>query len=423
MLADGFDMVFDPLKSRGTSLYDSKNQKAYLDLFSFYASMPLSFHHPKLSDPQYLEKLLRVAQLKPSNPDVYTVELAEFVDTFGRIATAGRFQYHFFIEGGALGVENALKIAFDWKAHKNMARGKEVGKQAVIHFTEAFHGRSGYTVSLTNTYDPRKYQYFPKFDWPRVLNPKMRFPMTQDVTLDVAAKEQESLRAIDEIIHRNPDDVACLIIEPIQAEGGDNHFRPEFLRELRKRADEHDFLLIFDEVQTGGGLCGSMWAHDLLGVKPDIISFGKKFQIAGCASTTRIDDIPNHVFKVGSRINSTYGGNLTDMVRCQRYLEIIDEEKLIENAKNVGEFILSNLRDLSAKYPRLSNVRGRGLMIAFDLPDNTLRDAFKQEMKEQGALVIPCGPQSIRLRPVLDFSQADASTALSMIETTMKKLA
>jgi L-lysine 6-transaminase len=129
------------------------------------------------------------------------------------------------------------------------------------------------------------------------------------------------------------------------------------------------------------------------------------------------------VFKVGSRINSTYGGNLTDMVRCQRYLEIIDEDKLIENAKNVGEFILSNLRDLSAKYPRLSNVRGRGLMIAFDLPDNTLRDAFKQEMKEQGALVIPCGPQSIRLRPVLDFSQADASTALSMIETTMKKLA
>ena len=173
-----------------------------------------------------------MAQLKPSLSDIYTVEYAWFVDTLGRLAVPPHFKYAFFVEGGALGIENCLKTAFDWKVRRTRRRGVagERGSQ-VIHFREAFHGRTGYTLSLTNT-DPVKTDYFPKFPWPRIDNPKLRFPVTPGVEGEVAAAEQQALDQVKKAFADNLDDVAAIIIEPIQAEGGDNHFRPEFLQEI-----------------------------------------------------------------------------------------------------------------------------------------------------------------------------------------------
>jgi L-lysine 6-transaminase len=422
ILADGLDLVFDSDRSAGAILYDALHEREYLDLFSFFASMPVGFGHPRLKDPEYLARLHGAAAYKPTNPDIYTVELARFVDTFAKVATRGAFPHHFFVEGGALGVENSLKVAFDWKARRNLSRGRAIGRQVVIHFEEAFHGRSGYALSLTNTYDPRKYQYFPKFDWPRIVNPKLRFPMTAEVEAEVSELEQEALRQIDRVIDQGADDIACLIIEPIQAEGGDNHFRPSFLAELRRRADEGEFLLIFDEVQTGGGLLGAMWGYEVMGVRPDVIAFGKKFQLGGCAAGARVDEVPDNVFRVSSRINSTWGGNLTDMVRGQRYLEIIDDEKLCENAAHVGAYLVEELLSLAKRWPELTNVRGRGLMIAFDLPSAEQRDALRKKIREEGALLLACGHRSLRLRPVLDFTRRDAARALEIFETSLKAL-
>ena len=171
MLVDGFDLVMDLRKSKGCRIYDSRRDRWFLDFFSFFASSPLGCNHPALLEPDFLKKLAEVAVNKPTNPDVYTVEMAEFVDTFGRLAMPDHFKHLFFIDGGALAVENALKTAFDWKIRKNIAAGKGEKGEQVIHFQEAFHGRSGYTLSLTNTFDPRKTMYFPKFKWPRILNP------------------------------------------------------------------------------------------------------------------------------------------------------------------------------------------------------------------------------------------------------------
>ena len=138
----------------------------------------------------------------------------------------------FFVEGGSLAVENAVKAAFDWKVRKNLARGisGELGRQ-ILHFENAFHGRSGYSISMTNTADPRKTQYFPKFDWPRLTCPKLSFPVTAEVLRDVAAAEDQVEGEIREACARFPGDIAALIIEPIQGEGGDNHFRPELFSE------------------------------------------------------------------------------------------------------------------------------------------------------------------------------------------------
>ena len=192
-----------------------------------------------------------------SNSDFYTTEMAEFVETFSKYALPEHLPYMFMISGGALGVENALKAAFDWKIRKNFAKGiKEEKGTQVIHFKEAFHGRTGYTLSLTNTADPKKTKFFPKFNWPRITNPKITFPLDEQNLEQVMALEQQALKEIKAAIYEHGDDVACIITEPIQAEGGDNHFRKEFFQKLRTVADEIDILLIFDEVQTGIGLTG-----------------------------------------------------------------------------------------------------------------------------------------------------------------------
>jgi L-lysine 6-transaminase len=422
MLVDGFDLVVDLKRSQGSYLYDSRYNKKYLDFFTFFASGSVGMNHPKMVTPEFLEKLGYVAVNKPSNSDAYTVEMAEFVETFGRIAKPDYLQYAFFVDGGALAVENAIKTAFDWKVRKNFQKGftEERGRM-VIHFRRAFHGRSGYTLSLTNT-DPTKTNYFPKFKWPRIHNPAVRFPLNEANLAQVKKEEAMALQEIKEAIINNRDDIAALIIEPIQAEGGDNHFRPEFLQALRTVCDENEMLLVFDEVQTGIGITGRMWAHEYF-VKPDLMTFGKKTQICGFMSSTRIDDVLENVFHKPSRINSTFGGNLVDMVRFTRILEIIEEERLVANAATVGEHLLAQLRSLEEEFPGLvSNTRGRGLFCAMDLDTAQSRDQLRTKSYEEGLILIGCGDHSIRFRPPLTISKAEIDEGFVIIRSALREI-
>ncbi len=422
MVADGMPIVVDLEKSCGTDIIDAKTGNRYLDLFSFFASLPVSLNHPKLHDPDFEEKLLRVAKAKTANPDAFTVELAEFVETFAQIAKPESYIHTFFIEGGALGVENALKIAFDWKVRKNFERGyREERGQQVIHFRQAFHGRTGYTMSLTNT-NPLKVKYFPKFKWPRVINPALRFPLNEDTLKDVEKLEQQAIAQVKDAFHYYKDDIASIIIEPIQSEGGDNHFRKEFLQQLRQLADENEAMLIFDEVQTGLGVTGKMWAYEWF-VEPDIIAFGKKTQVCGCMSTKRVDEVEDNVFTTAWRINSTWGGGLTDMVRAARYLQIIEEENLVENAATVGEHILERCNDLREAFPDVvGNVRGRGLIAAIDLPSGQQRDTFRKKLLENGVIMLPCGERSMRFRPPLDIKKEAIDEAMDIMKKVIPEL-
>ena len=422
MLVDGFDLVVDLKRSQGARVYDSRYNKRFLDFFTFFASGSIGMNHPKLMEPEFLQKLAAVAVNKPSNSDVYTVEMAEFVETFARIAMPEYMPHVFFVSGGALAVENALKTAFDWKVRKNFTKGytEERGTQ-VIHFRRAFHGRSGYTMSLTNT-DPTKTNYFPKFKWPRILNPVVRFPLNDKNLADVKRDEAQAIQQIKQAIVNNPDDIAALIIEPIQGEGGDNHFRKEFFQELRTICDESDILLIFDEVQTGVGITGKMWAHEYF-VKPDLMSFGKKTQVCGFMASSRIDDVMDNVFHKPSRINSTFGGNLVDMVRFTRVLEVIQEDKLVENAQKVGNHLLKQIQNLEKEFPRLlSNARGKGLFCAMDLDSAQNRDQLKSKAYEEGVILIGCGDRSIRFRPPLNLLETEVNEGVEVIRKALKEI-
>ena len=423
MLVDGMSLVFDIDKSHGNRVYDARTGDEYLDFFACFASSPIGYNPPALTTEAFKAKLARAGVNKPTNSDVYSVEMAEFVETFARVAVPDHFPHLFFIDGGALAVENALKTAFDWKVRKNLAAGKGEKGSRILHFEQAFHGRSGYTLSLTNTADPRKIQYFPKFDWPRVKNPKLRFPVTEDVLAEVKKAEAESLAQIRTAIEKNPDDIAGIIIEPIQGEGGDNHFRPEFFAELRKICDEQDILLIFDEVQTGLGATGKMWCWEHLGMKPDIVAFGKKTQVCGIMASARVDEVPNNVFQESSRINSTWGGNLTDMVRATGYLEVIERDRLVENAAKSGGLLLKALEEVrSASGDKVSNVRGRGCFAAFDLPNPEMRGRMIDLAYEKKLLVFPGGVRSIRFRPSLTISAGEIEEMAGILKGCAKSL-
>jgi L-lysine 6-transaminase len=422
MLADGYDMVLDLDKSVGRHLWDARRGRWYLDMFSFFATLPVGINHPGLGDGVFREKLLRAALVNPTNSDIYTTEFAEFVEAFGRVAMRPYLTQAFFVAGGTLGVENALKAAMDWKVRQNARQGVagEKGHQ-ILHFREAFHGRSGYTLSLTNTADPRKYQYYAKFDWPRIVNPKLRFPVDAAEVTRVEEVEREAVSQIERAFAERRDDIAAIIIEPIQAEGGDHHFRREFMRELRRLADEHRALLIFDEVQSGVGLTGRFWAHEHFDVKPDLVAFGKKMQICGMIAGPRLDEEPDNVFKVSSRINSTWGGNLVDMVRAQRYLEIIEEEHLVEHAAEVGKHLLAGLEAMAADEPEMfSNARGKGLMCAIDFPDGATRDQVADKAYDLGMVILSCGHKSLRFRPPLDVTRGEIEEALDIIRRAAK---
>ena len=419
ILADGFDITFDLEKSNGVYIYDSRRDRILLDFFTCFGSVALGYNHPKmLNDEAFKKNLMLAALTNPSNSDIYTTQYAQFVDTFSRVGIPHYLPHAFFISGGSLAIENALKVAMDWKVQKNFAKGytKEIGFK-VIHFEKAFHGRSGYTMSLTNT-QPVKTKWFAKFDWPRVSIPQINFPYSDANHDDLVKREEFSLIQIKRAFEENKDEVCAIIIEPIQSEGGDNHVRQEFLEQLRILADENEALLIYDEVQTGVGLTGKFWCHEHFGEKarPDVLAFGKKMQVCGILAGTRIDEVEDNVFNVSSRINSTWGGNLVDMVRSAKIMEIIEEDNLCDNAAVVGEYLQSELLAIAAKHPIISNVRGKGLLTAFDFPNKPIRDKFIELALEQNVMYLGCGERSIRFRPALVIEKKHIDEGLEILQ-------
>ncbi|RXF70713.1 L-lysine 6-transaminase [Arcticibacter tournemirensis] len=425
ILADGYDLVFDMEKSSGVYMYDSKHNRNMLDFFTCFASVPLGYNHPKmLGDEAFKKNLMLAALSNPSNSDIYTQQYAEFVATFSRIAIPDYLPHAFFIAGGGLAIENALKTAMDWKVQKNFRKGytEERGFK-VIHFEHAFHGRTGYTMSLTNTH-PDKTKWYAKFDWPRITTPAISFPLTDEKLRDLEARETVAINQIKQAFMDNKDDVCAIIIEPVQAEGGENHIRAEFAEQLRILADENDCFLIYDEVQTGVGLSGKFWCYEHFGEKarPDIIAFGKKMQVCGILAGKKVDEIDKNVFTVPSRLNSTWGGNLTDMVRATKILQIIEEDQLVANAANTGAYLQQCLKNLSDQYPVVSNVRGLGLLSAFDFPDTIKRNKFIRKGFDHNTIFIGCGSHSIRFRPALIMQNLHIDQGIDVMEKILKEL-
>ncbi|MDR3354781.1 MAG: L-lysine 6-transaminase, partial [Synergistaceae bacterium] len=423
MLRDGFDIVIDMEKSKGSHVIDARTGEDWLDFYTFFASAPFGMNHDRLNNEEFKEKIFRAAINKVANSDIYTLEMGEFVKTFGEVARPDGFDHLFLVDYGTLAVENSLKVAMDWKVNKLLEAGRitpggaisGVKGTKVIHFNEAFHGRGGYTLSLTNTSDPNKYQRFAKFtDWPRIINPKITFPEKENLGI-IEWLEEQALKQIKSVINNDPFGHCAIIIETIQGEGGDNHFRTEFFKKLREICDENEMMLIFDEVQSGMGITGKMWAWQHQ-IAPDIFAFGKKSQICGIMAGPKVDEVKNNCFSVSSRINSTWGGNVADMVRGARYLEIYRDEKILDYVTNTaGPALIKGLNELQNEFGKfVSNVRGRGLMCAFDVKTPELRSKFINECFKRHMLILTCGTNSVRYRPALNIPLDDLAKGIEI---------
>ena len=199
--------------------------------------------------------------------------------------------------------------------------------------------------------------------------------------------------------------------------------RPEFFAAMRDLCLEYDALLIFDEVQTGVGMTGTAWAYQQLGVVPDVVAFGKKAQVCGVMAGGRVDDVAENVFHVSSRINSTWGGNLTDMVRARRVLEVIEADGLIDNAVRMGWYLVGQLRCLAGEFPSLVlDPRGRGLMCAFSMPSAAQRDEALRRLWHHRVILLASGADSVRFRPALTVSRAEIDEAVQAVRDVLTTL-
>ena len=419
-LVDGYRVVFDLDGSHGIWLRDARTGEEFLDAFTCFATWPVGYNHPGLHDPAFEQELLRAARSNPANSDLYTREMAAFVEAFSTRVTPKGFPHHFWISGGALAVENALKVSFDWKARKlgRTSMSADVNDLVVLHFRQAFHGRSGYTMSLTNTL-PDKIGLFPKFDWPRVHNPAIEFDLDGGIRNDVEAEERRACAEIEAACAKHKQRIAAIVIEPMQGEGGDNHFRSDFLRRLRGYADEEEALLVFDEVQTGFFGSGKPWLWQHHGVTPDVVVFGKKTQVCGLYAGPRVDEVEDNVFRRPSRINSTWGGNLADMVRCRRLLEIILEEDLAGRVAASGKRFVDGLRAQARERGAFDNVRGIGSLCAFTLQTPEARDRALSALYERKVLALKSGPRSIRFRLPLVITAAEVDELLRRVAAAL----
>ncbi len=388
-------------------------------MFTFFASSALGMNHDALArDDAFMREIAAVAVNKPSNSDIYTVPMARFVETFARVLGDKALPHLFFIDGGALAVENALKIAFDWKSrlergaqrhrprpwHQGPAPGAGVPRAQRVHDEPDQHrtgqGRGSRSSTGRDSQDPAVNLYGDE--------------------AAVAAAEAEAIEAARRAFAENPHDIACFIAEPIQGEGGDNHFRPSFLRAVQALCREFDALFILDEVQTGVGMTGTPWLYQQLGLEPDVVAFGKKTQVCGVMAGGRVDEVTDNVFAVSSRINSTWGGNLTDMVRARRILEVIEAERLIERAATMGERLLGGLRDLAGRHTALVSHPRSGLLCAISLPSARLRDEVVMRMRaEERVIMLGCGQASLRFRPALTVRAEELDRVLAALDRVL----
>ncbi|MEU8541964.1 L-lysine 6-transaminase [Streptomyces sp. NPDC048717] len=406
VLMDGLDLVLDLERSRGSTLVDARGGEEYLDLITFYGSLPLGMNHPDMAgDRTFLAELAGAALHKVTNSDIYTTQYARFAAAFRRVLGDPRLPHLFFIDGGALAVENALKVAFDWHSRR---RGLDPSAPLeVLHMERAFHGRSGYTLSLTNT-SPTVTDRYPRWTWPRVPVP-------------VPGAEREAVEVARRHLAERGDRIACFIAEPVQGAGGDRHLGAEFLLRMQELCHAYDVLFVVDEVQTGCGMSGAPWTYQRLGLEPDVVAFGKKTQVCGVMAGGRVDQVTDGALTVPDRLGSTWGGNTADMVRATRILEIIERDGLVAAAETKGGHLGRLLAGLAEAHPALvRDVRGMGLMWAFDLPDPALRgEVLERARRDHRVLLLPGGPSAVRFRPALTIGLDELDKGVAALDAVL----
>jgi acetylornithine/N-succinyldiaminopimelate aminotransferase len=358
------------VKAKGSYLWDQEGQQ-YLDLYGGHAVISIGHTHPHYVQ-RITDQLNKVGFYSNSIHIPLQEELAE---KLGRVS--GRPNYRLFLcNSGAEANENALKLA---SFHN--------GRKKVVAFTKSFHGRTSLAVAATD-------------------NPAIVAPVNQ--TENVVFLPFNDVTALEEYFAKDGDAISSVIVEGIQGVGGINEASADFLQAISRLARKHQAIFIADSIQCGYGRSGRFFSHDYAGVDADIYTMakgmGNGFPVAG------IIIAPQLQAKHGM-LGTTFGGNHLACAAALAVLEVIEKEQLIANAAETGEYLAGELR----KIPQLKRVRGKGLMIGFDLPDD-LKDLRKNLLFNQRIFTGEAKPNTIRLLPSLALRKRDADAFLEAIQ-------
>lgn len=415
MSVTGLKLVIDPLKSAGLTIFDSWHEKEFID-FSFGGGrIPLTYNHRGFKDEEYIKRMRTATPFFAPADEIYSSEYATFVREFSRFALDDDFISLRFGSSHSDAVEMALKAAFDYKAQKNIRSSKKNQALAVVCLEEAFHGFSGYALSLHKTSDVRTDGFYPLFDFPAIINPKLKFPASEKNMKRVEQLENEAILQLKAHLQNGKRSLCAVIIEPVQGRGGDNYFRNEFFKKLKELSEENDFLLIFDETLTGFGTCGAKWAHSAAGVTPDILIFGGKSPLAGVAGGKCFEQVES-VFNVPGRLSGGPVVNLSRFVYGAKLIEIIEDEKLLENAKKIGVDLGRRLSAICESSPYAKNPRATGVMGALDFHNEKARDKIIRSLFEEGFIAAACGVKTVALRLPLDAPLMNVHKGLDIFE-------
>ncbi|ETI32273.1 4-aminobutyrate aminotransferase [Phytophthora nicotianae] len=428
----------DYAASKGNYLVDVDGNR-YLDVYGQIASLPIGYNHPKIleamTDKENLSMLAQRPCLGVFPPSDWVDRIN---DTLLKVAPKGLEDVNTLMCGSCSN-ENAYKAVFMWFQTK-LRGGRPPSDHeletcmthqlpgtpnlSILSFQGGFHGRLLGCLSTTHSKAIHKVDV-PAFDWPVTPFPKLKYPLDAHQ----AANEAEEARCLDEVERllkhsaevTNPEDsrIAGMIIEPIQAEGGDNHASSVFFRKLRDLAAEYGVAFIVDEVQTGGGSTGKFWAHEHwnLDNPPDIVTFSKKMQTGGYFAKEEFR------LKEGYRIFNTWMGDPTKMITLKAVLDVVESDSLLENVNITGDYLKTGLHELAAEFPTLvTNVRGQGTYLAMDFPTEAVRNEFVSLMKAKGVASGGCGVNSVRFRPALVFQPKHAAEYLAKMQEVCKIL-
>lgn len=396
-----FKIRIDFDKSRDSFIFDKNTGQYFLDFFGLYASVPLGYSHPIFRSEEFRLEFNRVAAIKVPNCEVISDEAQEFLKEFSSYPSMRGYSHFYFCCTGALAIEAAIKIAMD---------RKQGPQPVVLSFRESFHGINGYGGFVTDRFFPVSIRLdgFPHMGWPKLHTPKIIYGSNG---VDEAATrrgmerfEADFAAALKEFGATN---IAALLVEPIQATYGDNFYPPGFFVRVRQLCDAHQIALIFDEIQTGFGPSGTLWYFEQTPVRPDIVVFGKKLQVSGVMATQEFGT----TFKTPVRLEVTFDGNLTDMVRAKYILRAYQQYDLLDNARRRGHQLLEGLR----KIPGILHPRGCGLLLAFDFSNGQVCGEFFDKAVGQRFLCNKTRGTTIRLRPNLNVSPQECEDALAII--------
>ncbi len=440
----GFDMqgiyralVIDDVASLGPYAVDVDGN-VLLDLFANFALGALGYNHPAVLAVTRSAAFAHAAANPTSTPFVTTPAWFDFLEALeGRYAPRGTTKV-FCVDGGGEGVEAALKAAFIVHAERerqkkglprNPLELPEAEQQAillanrgtdavVVAFSGAFHGRGLGPLSATHSKTIHKAD-LPAFAWPTATFPASRFPLAEHAEENAEA-EALALEELAGILCRHPGKVAAILVEPVQSEGGDRHASPDFFRKVQELAHAAGAAFILDEVQTGVGMSGTLWAHEQLDLPrpPDMVCFGKKMQMGGFFAT------PAFAITQFGRMYQTKNGDRARAMIAEAILRTVVDDGLLERVRSVGAHFLGGLEDLAARFPALvTEPRGRGLLLAFDLPTAALRDEFLKRSLGRGVFASYTGSRSVRLRPHLITENAHVDDALGVFAAVLEEMA